>query len=67
MGLVVTVCAELTHTHLVSLAEELQESFVFLTHPVFQAVHRLHQPMFLQACDCLVLLQVGVAVRGKTH
>ena len=67
MGPVVTVCAELTHTHLVSLAEQLQELVVFLTQPVFQTVHRLDQTMFLQACDSLVWLQVGVAVRDKTH
>ncbi|KAK0132960.1 hypothetical protein N1851_031668 [Merluccius polli] len=57
MGPVVTICAELTHTHLVSLAEQLQELVVFLTHPVFQTVHRLDQQMFLQACDSLMWLQ----------
>ncbi|KAK0149238.1 hypothetical protein N1851_010235 [Merluccius polli] len=56
MGLVVRH-ADQTHTHLVSLAEELQKSVVFLTHPVFQTVHRLDQLMFLQACDSLMWLQ----------
>ncbi|KAK0149146.1 hypothetical protein N1851_010331 [Merluccius polli] len=66
MGLVVRHCADQTHTHLVSLAEELQESVVFLTHPVFQTVHRLHQLMFLHACDCLMLLQLDGGL-GERH
>ena len=66
MGPVVTLCAELTHTYLVSLAEELQKYVVFLTHPVFQTVHRLDQPMFLQASDSLMWLQVGLAERHET-
>ena len=66
MGLVVCHCAQQTHTHLFSLAEELQKSVVFLTHPVFQSVHRLDQPMFLQASDSLMWLQVGLAERHKT-
>ena len=50
MGLVVRLCAGLTYTHLFSLAEELQKLMcVFVTHPVFQAVHRLDQLMALQA------------------
>ena len=67
MGPVVPLCAELTHTYLFSLAEELQKYVVFLTHPVFQTVHRLDQPMFLQDCYSLMRLQVGLAVRDKTH
>ena len=63
----VRLCTGLTHTHLFSLAEELQKSVVFLTHPLFQTVHRLDQPVSLQDCDSLMRLQVGVAVRGKTH
>ncbi|KAK0146962.1 Retrotransposon-like protein 1 [Merluccius polli] len=58
MGLVVRR-ADLAQTHLVSLAEELKESVVFLTHPVFQTVHRLDQQMFPQACDSLMWLQLG--------
>ncbi|KAK0155283.1 putative nuclease HARBI1 [Merluccius polli] len=57
MGPVIRLCAGLTHTHLFSLAEEVQQSFVFLTHPVFQTVHRLDQLMSLQNCDSLMWLQ----------
>ena len=71
MELVVTLCAELTHTHLFSLAEELPKSGVYLTHPVFQTVYRLNQPMFLQtqtqSSDSLMWLQVGLSERCETR
>ncbi|KAK0139072.1 hypothetical protein N1851_024346 [Merluccius polli] len=66
MGLVVRLCAELTHTHLFSLAEEPQKSVVFLTHPVFQTVHRVDQMMSLQACDSLMWLQAERDPVGPT-
>lgn len=53
--------AHLTHTYLVSVAEQLQRSLMPLTHPDFW-----DQLMSFQVCDSVMKLQVSFTVRVQT-